>query len=226
MSVATMAEEFQSVTPYNYCLNNPVRLIDPNGNAAIIPPFAYGACKIIGLTLEKYGSIAEVKTAGYAINHPINSLQVRFNYNVAASHFQINIGKVIGEFENLPGTPQNAIRHTLWQAMITSNMDADHAKRIGAVHEDNSSVSALDKADKISDLLNNSIGRSIGEKNKGASNKDLAKAVMEEYRANGLWTVTGNDKNGYTPKRTKISSEQYKAAIMEINKKGENGFNQ
>lgn len=36
------SEEEHSLTPYNYCNNNPVKLIDPDGRAAQIPPFFWG----------------------------------------------------------------------------------------------------------------------------------------------------------------------------------------
>lgn len=50
--------------------------------------------------------------------------------------------------------------------------------------------------------------------------------VMKEYYQSGLWTAEHNDDGSYTVVKTRISTEQYNAAIKEINKKGENGLNQ
>ena len=87
------------------------------------------------------------------------------------------------------------------------------------------SFSNLLDADRTVDLLNNEIGRGIGERNKDANNQTMAKAVIEEYYKNGLWTVEGNAKAGITIQKTKLTKAQYDAAIAETNKKVENGLN-
>ena len=42
MTVDPMAEEYYSISPYAYCLSNPIKLIDPDGKVAQIPPFFLG----------------------------------------------------------------------------------------------------------------------------------------------------------------------------------------
>ena len=42
MTVDPMAEEYYSISLYAYCLSNPIKLIDPDGKAAQIPPFFLG----------------------------------------------------------------------------------------------------------------------------------------------------------------------------------------
>ena len=224
VSVDPLAEKYPHFSSYIYCADNPLKYIDPDGKVVIIPPFAYVAYRVLGLMFEKYGSNPEMKTVGYSMNNPLNAREVKFDCNVSATNFQVNIGKAIGEPINDDGTPQNAIRHTLWQAMITSNIDSDHAKRIASAHEKSYETTELKRLDKLADLLNNKIGRAIGERNKGASNKELAVEVMKEYKNNGLWTVSKNDKGDYSLQKTKITNVQYQEAIKEINKKGENGL--
>ena len=231
-SVDPMSDKYPGVSPYVFCNGSPIVHMDLKGGITTIPPWIIGI-KSLALILEKRSSQPMVKTVSYSINHPINALRVKYDYNVAATNFQVNIGKAIKSPQNTEGSPQNAIRHTLWQALITRDIGSKQAERIGAAHEDNTPVdinqrdfTSLSKADKVADLLNNQIGRKIGETNTFSSNKDIAKLVMKEYFDNGLWTARGNEKDGYKLVRTKITEDQYKSAIIEINKKGENGLEQ
>lgn len=107
-----------------------------------------------------------------------------------------------------------------------------HASRIANAHENSTNIntsnwqfSTIEDADTAADLLNNNIGRDIGRKYSSYNNKNMAKAVMKEYFNFGLWTVDKSN-GGYILMKTKISKEQYDAAIKEIGTKGENGLNQ
>ena len=72
-------------------------------------------------------------------------------------------------------------------------------------------------------LLNNIIGREIGKKSPNASNRDLARKVIEEFYQNGLWITTGPSKANITIKKVTITEEQYKTALESIEKKDEKG---
>ncbi len=41
-AVDPLAEKYYGISPYAYCVNNPISLIDPDGKAAQIPPFFLG----------------------------------------------------------------------------------------------------------------------------------------------------------------------------------------
>ena len=171
------------------------------------------------------------------MKHPINALKVGYydegsnNISTIASNFEINIVNKANLGKRSEGTSGNAIRHTLWQAIITKEIDATHAERIGNAHEDNSKLDMNQKvfdnmasADASADLHNNIIGRKIGTNNPKASNVNLAKLVLKEYKEKGLWTVTKiNGK--YHLQRTKISQKQYELGVQEINKKNNYGKN-
>ncbi|MDR2650859.1 MAG: hypothetical protein LBC68_00895 [Prevotellaceae bacterium] len=235
-----LAEKYYSISPYAYCLENPLKYVDPDGKQ----PFgSRGLLPInlrqsVGAMLEHYGWNSKIRTFGYSIQHPRNaSLVGRYkekssNITTVASNFEINIANAAGLTHGDEGTQGNAIRHTLWQSIITKEFGTEHAKRIGNAHENNPKTdltqrefTTMEDADQTVDLLNNEIGRNIAEQNTGATNVELATAVMDEYKNNGLWTVSGNKKDGYTIQRTTITNEQYEAALREINKKNETGRN-
>ncbi|MDI9312804.1 MAG: hypothetical protein QM535_21520 [Limnohabitans sp.] len=216
---------------------------DPDGKFPIIPIITaayFGLSRI----MEKSEGNDAVRTVGYSMRHPVNAFKVNgpfiTNHNDIATNFQVNIGKAIG-VKNVVGGVQNAIRHTLWQALLTQDMGAKAASRIGNAHETKTNVDlnqrifkndpasikdiAKEDADRTIDLLNNKIGRMIGEQNKDADNITTVKAVVTEYYKNGLYTMTGNKEDGYKVQKTKLTTSQYETALKEIDKKGQDGMN-
>lgn len=80
-------------------------------------------------------------------------------------------------------------------------------------------------ADASADLHNNIIGRKIGTNNPNASNVELAKQVLTEYKNNGLWTVTKKE-GKYHLQKTIITQKQFESGIHGINNKNNYGKNQ
>ena len=100
---------------------------------------------------------------------------------------------------------ENAIRHTIWQAAITSKYGAQVARDAGDAHETRPYFDVHKRvydnendADMATDLLNNKIGRMIGVKYKNRSTKEIALKVLEEFYRNGLYTYKrGGDGRWY-----------------------------
>lgn len=229
-----MAEKYYNVSPYAYCVNNPVCAIDVYGNSPLFP-IIY---KSIALLMEKKGTSNDMREMGYAMQHPINALKVgkykagSNNISTIAANFQINITKAANMTSGKEGDFGNAIRHTLWQSIITKELGIENAKRIGDAHEDKTyvdleqrSFDSMSYADTVVDLLNNSIGREIGSQNENLSNQELAIKVVEVFYKIGLWTATTNKDGKIIIQRTRINDSQYNAAIDEINKKNNFGLN-
>ena len=236
LSVDPLASDYPWISPYAYCLWNPVKNIDHDGRFPIVPTILsyYVTAKV----LENTPSNSYVRTTGYAMQHPINALVVGpyvdgwSNISSIAGNFEVNLMRAAGISYQKEGDEGNAYRHTLWQAMITNILGEESAVRIGNAHESHSSykygkTSGLTESefDTAIDLRNNEIGRKIGARNKGASNKKLALLVLNEFRKNGLWVGIKQTDGSYSIQKKRITQEQYEAALKELNKKGNNGKN-
>ncbi|MBO6523243.1 MAG: hypothetical protein JJ971_05410 [Balneolaceae bacterium] len=75
---------------------------------------------------------------------------------------------------------QDALRHAMWNALMTYDYDKEYAKKWGDAHESGSS----DPRETIMDLYNNSVGREIGEelKNQNEPRNNLKEAILNASR--------------------------------------------
>jgi hypothetical protein len=213
--VDPLAEKYYSISPYAYCLNNPVRFVDPDGK----------------------GAWDEVK---FSLQHPMIALQIgsysqgSTNISTNAVRFANSPGLALQENSQHEGSQVNAFRHTLWQATITDKFGGDIAKQVGDAHEDNPSVNlnirtftgknALSQADQTIDLLNNNIGREIGKDNPGATMQELATKTLDAFHNEGLYTATINKDGSITVTKTKLSDEQYKQGTETLKNLNNSGF--
>ena len=228
LSVDPMSDKYPSISPYAYCAWNPVKLVDPDGQFPILP--LIWMVKATARGVEHFSHKSDIRTCAYAVNHPYNAIRTGWAIDggkngiaSVASNFAINMTKAGHLTSKGEGSQRNAIRHTLWQAILTNEFGKGQAERIGNAHEDGIDIDLSQRrfgtpelADKAVDLLNNEIGRSIGERNPGADNATMAEAVAAEFRDNGLWTVTDNHDNTYSIQKTKISQKQYTQVVNKL----------
>jgi RHS repeat-associated protein len=153
------------------------------------------------------------------------------NISSDAERFAENSG--LHQNEEGKGTQVNAFRHVLWQATITSEYNSDIAKKIGDSHEKNpdaatgrnlkTTFTTISKADETVDLLNNIIGREIGEKYPNASTNGLALETLEYFKEHGMWTVAQSG-NKYIITQEKLSVANYNNAKENLKNLDESGF--
>jgi hypothetical protein len=187
-----------------------------------------------------------MRTLNFAINHPnaalrIGTPDVLYGTDISSisTRFAANLG-----FAEFAETKQNAIRHVFWQATIRAEFGFDIAAEIGYAHEENPNAidvlnvhdeyifdgaQSFDQADEAADLLNNMIGRTLGEIY-NASSKDLMSGILGYYARNGLWepqmiTNTSGEIVGYKVSLVKLSAEDHERANGNLNGLDELGFN-
>jgi len=232
-SVDPLTEKNPYVSPFSYCLGNPIAISDPDGRLPIFPFPPSIPPSIIGMCLERFGHDSTTKTIGYGLQKPFKALRVGIyapyfnNITSRSAHFAINLSDSMGYPQySTEGDMRNAIRHTIWIGILTSSFGSEEAMRIGHNHEDitpDTSLRVFDdksEADTVADLLNNVIGETLGEK--GAKSIDIAIKTINTLYNEGLWVVERNN-NQYIVTRVSISEEQYKAALDELYKLDQNG---
>jgi len=125
---------------------------------------------------------------------------------------------------------ENAFRHTFGQALITRIHGEDIAIEAGFAHEGRPDIDvsvrefvnrvnpdrALSEADTVADLLNNQIGRRIGERDPRASRLELAEQVLREFYESGLYVAEFVDLGVVRIRRTRLTSEEYRRALSEV----------
>lgn len=163
------------------------------------------------------GSSAKVRTAQFVLSHPLIAAEIGYwikgstNISTNAVRFATRDDVLSGG----DGKESNAFRHTLWQSYITNRHGIEIATSIGNAHEENSNVSLGNRrfktqleADQTIDLLNNQIGRSVGN-TAPIGMRDMALCVLEVFYRDGLYTAKQSKDGSWYIDRTKITQEQY-----------------
>lgn len=229
------ANVYNNLSPFVYAANDPIRLVDKNGEGPEDP-----------IGPGYYAATVNSRTIGFAVRHPIAAASIgtpeRGSTNISTN--AVRFSTRIGLTENAAheGSQVNGFRHVLWQAAITNQFGSGIAKEVGNAHEANplaingsnlktefTGKGALSKADETVDLLNNQIGRAIGGANPNANMQQLALATLEYNYTNGINVATpiSNDKGeitGYKVTQSKLSKEQYENAKKVIQGLNANGF--
>ena len=218
-----MAEKYYGINPYVYCAGDPVNHIDPKGQSLIGWLLAY---KAVAAGMEHFGRTSDTKTIGFGMQRPITALRVGFssakhnNISSISTRFASDI-TISAQMDNSPTlSPGNALRHVIWQALITREFGNNTAKRIGNAHEERSKDAEY-QADTFVDQKNNVIGRLIGDDSKNSSNVEIVLKVLEYYRDIGLWISIKQQDGTYKNEQSRMTEEQFKLAVDRLQKLNE-----
>ncbi|MDO4642018.1 MAG: hypothetical protein Q4A84_10040 [Neisseria sp.] len=173
------------------------------------------------------------KALRFIISHPIAAFKIGMkadrarNITTNSVRFSIHLGLNDTFNPDGRGTQVNAVRHTLWQATITSRFSATVAKEAGDAYEKDNTppdpnkteFNKLYDADESVDLRNNAIGRGIGDANKNAEMKTIVRAILDRYHTEGLWQIFPEEREGktvYQIRLTQLNDTDYQKAVSEL----------
>ncbi|ASK26701.1 DUF6973 domain-containing protein [Neisseria chenwenguii] len=172
------------------------------------------------------------KIAQFVVNHPVAAkaigVETKRGVNISSNAARLAERTGLDDKANGDGrgTQVNAVRHTLWQAAISSRFDSIVAERAGnaylsdmEVREGKTDYYSRYAADQAVDIRNNRIGRSIGSGKPNADMKTLTNAVLFYYHKIGLWTASSVQSGGrkvWRIRQSKLSAPVYRQAVKNI----------
>lgn len=113
------------------------------------------------------------------IRYPFDALKVNTAKNIATNQTEIKFGR------NGLGDKSDAFRHGIWNAEMTILIGKEKAELFATAHEDKDVTGTESDgfpktAHRDMDLHNNEIGRNLGEKNKEASEDEMADIIYQD----------------------------------------------
>ena len=164
LSVDPLFEKYVGMSPYNYCMLNPVMLVDLDGRA----PRAY----------ETFNKLHK-KEQQFILNNPILSCKIQQNANSANEITKANFGY------NGKGDESDAFRHAYWNAINAQVIGEEKTQSFGDAHEYSTPIGEIE-TDLIMDIHNNDVGIEIGKNYPNATPEELTEIIKEKILSGEL----------------------------------------
>ncbi len=168
------AENYSFHSPFVYGANNPIKYIDKNGESPYLPFLTATAANMIDKKMNAAGFSVPEKNV--AFTNLRGAYKSRKDFQTAR-----NVVNNLGDANLISGRTEgagNALRHSLWMALVTQNSDENFARDMGIAHEDGHPDDNPNQ--RPVDLENNELGIQVGLDNPNASMKELAITLLDK----------------------------------------------
>ncbi len=181
LSVDPLAEKYPGVNPYAYCMQNPVRFIDPIGMEPEPPAWwTNGVAKWNSLNnAEK--NIIKWDVRFYKVN------DIEKNADAAFAMTEATFGK------QGKGDESDAFRHAFWQATNTQDVGESFTRKWSDAHEYGTPTNEV-RTDLYMDIHNNDVGIEIGKANPKATHEELRDKILDRISKGDLLIINSNNK--------------------------------
>lgn len=218
-----MTEDYPDWNSYNYTMNNPINLIDPDGNTPISwPPKWYTNLS------NQYNKLSPAEKnlpkAYWGIGYQMRYNKGSHTVGTIATNFSLMGSSKSGNSILSPETKTstgsiNGIRHATLSAMSYAKFLDSGVNATLSAHENNVSVDpkqtifkTYNEVDMAADFTNNQMGKQIadelGMSGPFTSNKDIFSKVLDKAFNEGVWQGV-KTKNGYELKQIKLTEKVY-----------------
>ena len=181
-----MSDKYPTLSPYVYCADNLVKLIDPDGkiliNALGNPPKWW----INGVNRWNTLNNKEKQIIRWDVRF-YKALSIEKNANAALEMTKKTYGK------QGKGDESDAFRHAFWQATNVQSVGEDFTRKWSEAHEYSTPSSEV-RTDLYMDIHNNEIGIEIGKSNPKATPEELRDIIVDRISKGDMIIINNKNK--------------------------------
>lgn len=181
MSVDPLANKAPNISSYSYCVNNPIKLIDPDGKWPGPPAWWTNGVEKWNKLNNKEKNIIRWDVQFYKAN------DIEKNADAALAMTKATFGR------QGKGDESDAFRHAFWQAINTQDVGESFTRKWSDAHEYGTPTDEV-RTDLYMDIHNNDVGIEIGKANPNATPEELRDIILDRISKGDLLIINSDNK--------------------------------